>query len=366
MKLTTTLKKGEKSQVTITGELAWDDFTTFRGIAIKQLAERVDIDGFRKGTAPENIIVAKLGDMKILEEMSQCALAKIYPELLTEHSVDAIGYPDIAITKIASGSPLGFTITTATMPVVTLADYKKIAKKIMDTDEDIAVTDKEVNDALLQLRKMRYHSKLSKESETPETVPEIKDIADKDVPELSLEDIKQFGNFTDLEDFTAKLKSNLEHEKLHQNLDKKRAEIIETIIKESTIEAPQILVDYEIDRMIAQMKHDLSMSGLSFDDYLKHVNKTLTDMRNDYQSDAEKRAYMQLIVNNIAEAEKLKVNKEKADKELAHIEKVYKDHKDFDMNRAEEYVHSVLLNQAVFEFLESQGKNPVHVHEEEK
>lgn len=366
MHITTKVEHLEKSRTQITGELAWEDFQTFRAAAIKKLANTIDVDGFRKGTVPEAVIVQRIGDMGVLEEMSQLAIMEIYPKMLIDNKIDAIGYPDIKITKIASGSALGFTITTSIMPVLTLPDYKKIAKKIMDAEADTSVSEKEIAEALVQLRKMRYQHALAQKTEDKGSVPDLKDINEADIPELSDEDVQQFGNFKTISEFVEKLKENLSHEKLHQALDKKRAEIIETIIKEATIEAPAILIEYELDRMIAQVKHDISMNGMSFEDYLKHTNKTLEDIRKDYTPDAEKRAYMQLIINKIATEEKIEADKAEVEKELEHIRKTYKDHKDFDENRALTYVESVLLNQAVFEFLESQGKDPVHTHGKEK
>ena len=47
---------------------------------------------------------------------------------MQKESIKAIGHPEIMITKIAEGSDLEFKITTAVLPEIKVADYKKIAK----------------------------------------------------------------------------------------------------------------------------------------------------------------------------------------------------------------------------------------------
>lgn len=49
-------------------------------------------------------------------------------------NTDAIGKPDVQITKMASGNPLEFKIISTVIPEVKLPDYKAIAKKTVAVD----------------------------------------------------------------------------------------------------------------------------------------------------------------------------------------------------------------------------------------
>lgn len=342
----------ENGTVSITGEIAWADFAPFEEQAIKDLSEKVEIDGFRKGHVPQDVLVKKIGDMAILEEMASRAFMEAYPAALIEHKIDAIGRPEIAITKIARGEALGFTITTAVMPTITLKDYKKIADKVIKDQEKVEIIDEEIKEALMQLRKMRKQSELAATAEDPKSVPSINDIDEKDIPELDDTYVKELGDFKDVADFTEKLKENMLKEKEMQAREKQRVAIIEALIEKSDAVIPTILADFELDKIMMQMEHDISMSGMSFDDYLGHIKKTKAEVRAEMMPEAEKRSHMQLIINHIAAEEKIEADKEQTEAELEKIKAMYKDHKEYDEDRARTYVEGMLINQGVFELLE--------------
>ena len=352
------------SEIEIIGSITWEDFSPRRAEAIEHIGSKMEFDGFRKGKAPENLIIQKVGEMGVLEHMAEHAIMDIYPSIITEHKLDPIGRPEIKITKIGSGSQLEFTITTAIMPGIKLPNYKKIAHDVATKKEytdNIIITDEEIKSAIIQLRKMRFQqslvnksSSLKNEKDSDITIPEISDIKDEDVPELTDEDVKEYGKFENLSDFTEKLKENMRQEKIQRMKEKKRIEIIESIIKETAIETPKILIDYELDRMMAQMEHDITISGNTFDDYMKQIKKTREELRTEFTPDAKKHANLQLIITAISSEEKLKINEIKFKDEMENIKKLYSEHKDFDENRAAVYIKSILQNQAVFEFLEQQ------------
>src|SRR3989344_8516247 len=110
------IKDLPKSEIEIEGELSSDVFESYFTKALRKIGEKVEIDGFRKGKVPENVLLQKVGEMHVLEEMAELALAEHYPKILEEEKIDAIGQPAISITKLARKSPLGFKIRTATLP----------------------------------------------------------------------------------------------------------------------------------------------------------------------------------------------------------------------------------------------------------
>ena len=343
------IKKLEKSEVEIEGEIPADVLEAYWPKAIKKIGENVEIDGFRKGKVPENILVSKIPEISILEEMAQLALNDNYPKILEDEKIDAIGQPEITITKIARNNPLGFKIKTAVLPEIKLADYKKIAKETIDglTEEEKSteVSEEDVLNTIEDIRKSRapkVHMAEAKEGE------EIKE----ELPELNDEFVKGLGPFTDVADFKAKLKENIALEKMNQVKEKTRLKIVEKIIDASTVEIPQILVDSEVAKILYRMESDITTMGLNFDDYLKHLNKTKEDLKKDFTGDGEKKAKLGLILNEIAKTEKIIANPEEVAKEVAHILEHYKD---ADPTRAEMHAENVLTNELIFQFLEKQA-----------
>ena len=148
------VKKIPGSQVEIKGSISAEVFDSFRAQALKNINESITVDGFRKGSVPEKIVVAKVGEKTVLEETAELALSKAYPSIITDNKIEPITRPEISITKIAAGNPLEFTIKVSVMPEVKLADYKKIAKEMPSVDEkNIDVSEKEITEALDRIRK---------------------------------------------------------------------------------------------------------------------------------------------------------------------------------------------------------------------
>ncbi len=99
------------------------------------------------------------------------------------------------------------------------------------------------------------------------------------------------------------------------------------------------------------MESDISQMGLKFEDYLKHIKKSVDDLKKDFRPDAVKRSKLSLVLNEIAKIEKLEPSKEDVEREVAHLIEHYKD---ADPERARMHAENVLTNERVFQFLESQ------------
>lgn len=344
------INKREKSIVEIKGEVETADFELAREKAIAKLAEHIEIDGFRKGKAPKDMVIKKLGDQIILEEMAQITLGKVYPQIITENKIDAIGYPQVNITKLASGNPLGFTILTAIIPEINLPDYKSLSKEIIKNAEKGEVKDEEYESFIKQIKRAKAHDDFHKAN------PGVKghdhgEVKDEDLPELDMEYLKTLGNFSDMNDFETKVRADILRDKEFKAKEKTRLALIEAIEKDTKIDVPEILVVSEIEKMLARMKSDIERMGLKYEDYLKSLGKSDDNIRKEFKDDAEKRAKVQMIVGEIAVKENLKPDPEKVKEEVKKIMEAYKDANE---NNAKMYIESVLVNEEVFKFLENQ------------
>lgn len=361
----TTIKKLEKGEVEITGLIEASEFAKYEDKALEIIGKEKEVTGFRKGKAPINVIKENITEMELLEEMAEIALQENYFKILEENKIDAIGHPQINITKIGKGSDLEFKIVTAVLPEMNLPDYKKIAKEENRKNADqkeIVVEEAEIEKVIKDLRQMRaeqnrYEEKKKKEEKegsdkkdkAEEKIPA--EIPEEEWPELNDDFAKSFGQFKSVEDLKEKIKNNLKAEKEFEKKDKIRLSIVEKIIKETTGDVPEILIKSEIDKMLFRLETDITNAGMDFKDYLEKLNKKEEDLRNEWREDAEKRAKLQIIINSISEKENLKPTEEEISKEVEQLIKVYKE---ADATRAKAYVEQVLGNEKVFKFLEEQ------------
>jgi trigger factor len=391
------IEKKPGSLVAITGELPFSELEKHKAGAVAAISQNVNLDGFRKGHIPENVLIRTVGEMAILTEMAERALRDVYPSIVEMHTLDVIGYPKISITKIAKDNPLGFKITVAVVPDITLPDYFGIAKKINKEKESKEVTDAEVTtqiDDILR-QKIAYerlqekakknasehahedhdhegHDKVNAEGRegalgyhTHEHAPLPEKADDKvsaegregglghiKLPELTDEYVKSLGKpgqFSSVDDFKSKIREHMTTEKARDVDSRHRAKITDSIIEKTTLDLPQVMVDAEIGQMFAQMEDDLKRAQLKMEDYLTHIKKTKEDLIKEWTPNAEKRAKLQLVLNEIAKKENVTPDTGAVDHEVSHLLEQYKD---ADEKRVRVYVTSVLTNEAVLKKLE--------------
>lgn len=337
----------DSSEASIEVEVSWVDLQKARAKAFTEIQKNIALDGFRKGNAPEKLIVEKFGELYILGEGAELIIDETYSKLLEEHKLNTIGHPNVSIVKLAPENPLVFKVKVALMPKAELPDYKEIAKKILPTKKEVSVEDKEVADAIEDIRKHKAHDEMHQKG-VPHTEGDEKDIV---LPELNDEFAKSLGNFASIEDLKTKLKENILEEKKIKEGQRVRLEIVEKIIAETKVGIPAVLVESELEKLVNQFKSDISQYGMKPEDYLTHIKKTEEDLRKEWQPEAEKRAKMNVILAEIAIKENVEPNKEEVESQAAQLLAMYSD---LDPLRAKLYVEHMLTNEEVLKFLEGQ------------
>lgn len=366
------IEKKEGSEVIITGEIPFTELEKHRTSAVSKLSKEVTIDGFRKGHVPESVLTKHIGEMAIINEMAERALSQVYPEIVTHYMLDVIGYPKISITKIAKDNPLGFIITVAVIPEITLPDYITIAKKINTQKESKEITEEDVQkqiEAILR-QKVAYerlqgkagqadthvHSDDCKHDDEDEVEMDTENESDSELklplPELTDEYVKGLGQpdqFKTVSEFKEKIREHLTIEKARDVDSAHRAKITDAIIAETSIDIPRVLIESEINQMFAQMQDDLTRAQLTMDDYLGHIKKTKEDLIKEWTPSAEKRAKLQLVLNEIGKRETIVADPVLVEHEVLQLLSQYKD---ADEARVRTYITSVLTNEAVLKKLE--------------
>lgn len=312
------ISKLPKSEVEIEAEIVAEAIAEAREIALKKTKETLEIPGFRVGHVPTDVAIKHVGEMHLLEQAASIVLDAEYGNIVTEHGIKAIGMPKITVTKLAPGNPLGFKIITAVLPEFSFDTYSEIAKKeLADSSkkpEEFSTSDEEVN--------------------------------------LVIEDLKkrEGEKFKDSEDLRGKIKENITEQKKIQAKEKKRLGLAEKMIAAAAIDLPELLIEHELDVMLNQFKGDIEKAGLTYEGYLQQINKKEEDIKKDWRKNAENKASLQLILNHIAAKENIKPDEARVKQEMDHILKHFKD---ADRFRVRMYVENLLLNEAVFQFLEN-------------
>ena len=248
--------------------------------------------------------------------------------------LDVIGRPEVSATKLAPDNPAEFKVKVSLFPRLVLPDYKAVAIKANKKPEEIVVVEeKEIETVISQITKEHEQTKGKK------------DFAVTD------ESVKELGDFTSVADLKEKVKSGLTAHKKSRATEKRRAELLDTVVKDTKGEIPEVLIENELARLEGEFKTQIERMGATFENYLKEIKKDRETVRKEWRPDAEKRARLHLALAEIARAEKLVAPKEAIDAEIKHILEHYKDAREENVRA---FVENNILNQKTIEFLENQ------------
>ena len=139
--------------------------------AFNKLAANVEVDGFRKGKAPVNLVKGKIDPMKVMDEAINSLLPTIYGEILKEEKLEPVARPQVDVTKL-SDTELEVKFVIVTAPEVKLGQYKglKIGKA------EASVSEEEIKKAIDDLLK-NSASLVTKEGEAKEGDTVVMDFA---------------------------------------------------------------------------------------------------------------------------------------------------------------------------------------------
>lgn len=124
------IKQLPHSEMEISGEVSVQDLEHAWGRAVKEAVAEAEMPGFRKGQAPEAMVIRKIGEDRLLHRAAEFAFGQAWPNVIKENTIQAIGLPDIQILKLARGNPLEWKARVAVMPEIKLPDYQVIAKRL--------------------------------------------------------------------------------------------------------------------------------------------------------------------------------------------------------------------------------------------
>jgi len=132
--------------------------------------------------------------------------------------------------------------------------------------------------------------------------------------------------------------------------------VIEAVVDLSQIEFPPILVEMEIDRLLNQQAQRWQMDGKGLEDYLRSINKTGEELREELRPLAMKRVTSSLVLGKLAEEEKIEVSASEIDAEIETMAKNATENKDelhqfFNTPQARESIRQILITRKTIQKL---------------
>lgn len=99
--------------------------------------------------------------------------------------------------------------------------------------------------------------------------------------------------------------------------EEKLSQVFKALLQTSQVQIPTLLVQEEVNRMLSRLVDQTGRLGLTIDQYLASLNKSLDQLKAEYQQQAEETLKLELILITLAEIQKIKVSDEEIDKLIA-------------------------------------------------
>ena len=140
-----------KLDITVPAKDAADAYNN----AVKRISQYVNIDGFRKGKAPRELVEKHVGVERIKQEALEGIMPSVLNKAISENELDVITQPYITSYEFNVGEDLKVVAKVETRPEVTLGEYKGLTVEVEDTPVANDAMDKALENLRTQHAEMK-------------------------------------------------------------------------------------------------------------------------------------------------------------------------------------------------------------------
>ena len=186
----------------------------------------------------------------------------------------------------------------------------------------------------------------------------LHEIKVKEYPEMDDEFAKDVSEFDTIEELKADIKKNLEDENEHKEKHEIEDKAIEKVCENSKVDIPSGMIESELDAMADDLDRRLSYQGMNLEQYLKILNKSMSDFREEMKPQAETSIKTRLVLEAISKDAKIVITEEEMNDKIAELAKTYGRAED-DLKKNEEfkkYINSTLETEKAVKYVVDNAK----------
>ena len=144
----------------------------------------------------------------------------------------------------------------------------------------------------------------------------VRSIKSRELPELDDAFAKKASKFETLAELREDIRKNLREGAERQAENERRTKAIDMATDNCTMEIPPVMVENRITAMIQEMAMRLEQQGMSLEQYLQYAGLDMARIRDEYRETAEKNVCTDLMLEEVAKAEDIKVEGRDLDQEV--------------------------------------------------
>lgn len=257
-------------------------------ITLKKIAEETEIEGFRKGKAPIDIVRKTTSKEKVYDQLIQDMIPGIYNDAIKMDNLRPFISPKIELKSAKENEDWMIELSIALEPSVDIPDYKKIVEDVRSNSkkDEIWVPGKD---------------------------------ATEDADAKVVEKKEKFLN-----------------------------DVLKKLMDDTKIEMSQMLIDEEVKIRLSRLVDDVRKIGLTIEAYLKSRDTSQEKLQEELVQDIMNTYKLEYALNQIGDKENITVEKSDVDALLEGI----KDPQERAKAEQNAYVYTMMLRkQKIIDFL---------------
>jgi FKBP-type peptidyl-prolyl cis-trans isomerase (trigger factor) len=270
------INRKNEIEVEIIFEVEGEEIREEKKKVINEIKKNVEVEGFRKGKVPENIIEKKFQDV-IKENVFKNIVSRSYLETVKKEKFIPIGEPEIYDVEFTE-EKFSFKIGIELKPNVEITKYKGISIKKIEPKK---VEEEEVENALRELEKR------------PEFSASIIDIEKRNM-------------------WKKKIREELEAKEREKAQIEEENQLWDQLFKNSKFILPEKLINKRASKYTEYQLRRMNLKGKTKEEIENYANEIFKIVK-PYAEDEVKKYF---ILDKIAEIEKIKVDEKEIDERI--------------------------------------------------
>ena len=256
------------------------------------------VPGFRPGKVPRDLLEIHYGK-KAEEEVIKRAIPEYYLKAVREKELIPVAAPEIENVQLKNHT-LYFSAKVDVKPQIKIKPYKnlKLIKKKTKIEQS------QIDEVLERLRQSKAKDAAPpQEKEKAGVLPELDDQFAKDLGFKTLQELKDAIN-KDLQ-LNSEMQARADLEK----------QLIEQLLKRASLDAPDSLVNRQMQELVNQLKMNRVIQGEKKDE----LESKQKELEVEARKEAVRRVKSSFILEEIAEQENIQVEQKDLDRRIAEI-----------------------------------------------
>ena len=152
----------------------------------------------------------------------------------------------------------------------------------------------------------------------------VHEIKAKELPELDDEFAGEVSEFETMDEYKADLKAKLSETKQQQATTENENNVVEKVVSNASMEIPEAMIEEQVNRTIEDYARRMRSQGLTMEQYMQFTGMTADKLKEEIRPQAEKRIRTRLVLEAVAEAEKLEASEDAVEAEIRKMAENYK------------------------------------------